>query len=76
MRSTNWRFLSWRISEAAVEKEFVIVLRPERGEFAAETVKQWAKELLFIHEGRVGDHLTLRQAVRILHRYNYAKVRL
>ena len=73
MRSTNWRYTFW---ESETEPSEVLVLRPERGMFSADTIKKWAAELLFRHEGKLNTGLTLKESIEIVHRYNYAKIKL
>jgi hypothetical protein len=73
MTSTPLPFTFWR--DENNEPFEVRVLAPEPGMFTAETVKCWATELLLYEEGIVNDSLSLDEAVRILHKYKFAKIK-
>jgi hypothetical protein len=52
----------------------MLVLRPECGHFTVETIKRWATETLFVEEGILNDKLTIKEAVDILHRYDFVRI--
>lgn len=56
----------------------VLVLRPERGHFTEETIKGWATEVLFVQEGIASSiaQMSLEEAVEILHKYKFAKIKV
>jgi len=53
----------------------VDVLKPECGRFSIETVKRWAMETLFIEEGVADATLSLDEAIHILHKYKFARIK-
>ena len=54
------------------------VTEPERGHFAEETIKGWATEVLFVEEGIASaiSRMSLEEAIEILHKYNFAKIKV
>ncbi len=55
----------------------LLVLRPECGHFSVDTIKRWASETLFIEEGRLieAPSLSVEEAIDILHRYDFARIK-
>lgn len=73
MKSTNLHY-----TFCGPEPEMILVLRPEWGYVSPETIKEWASETLFIEEGHLvaPEEFTLSQAIEIVHKHKFAKIKL
>ena len=71
MRSINSPFTS------LPDDDMLLVLRPERGYFNVDTIKRWAADTLFVEEGVITlpERLSIEEAIDILHRYDFARIK-